>query len=78
MPTEDIFVDKMLKRILITIIIAAIIIVSSLLLSAFMPFDLYQKIVVAISGIVIAIAFIAVVWIQWTKNLIRQEDILKS
>lgn len=78
MPTEDIFVDKMLKRILITIIIAAIIIVSSLLLSAFMPFDLYQKIVVAISGIVIAIAFIAVVWIQWTKNLIRQEEILKS
>lgn len=46
--TKDYFIGDMCKRIQMTIILVAIIIIMSLILSAFMPFDLYQKITMAI------------------------------
>lgn len=74
----DIIAEKLIKRLQITIIFVAAVIVAALLLSAFIPLDLYQKIAVVASAIVIAIALLAVSWIQWTRSIIRQERILKS
>lgn len=74
----DIIAEKLIKRLQITIIFVAITVITSLLFSAFMPLDMYQKIAVVASAVIIVIALLAVLWIQWTRSIIKQERVLKS
>jgi DNA-binding transcriptional ArsR family regulator len=65
--SRDCFMEDMFKRFKMTIILVAIIIVASLIWSAFMPFDTVQKITmgIMISDAVIASALLTVLWIRW-------------
>lgn len=74
----DIIAEKLINRLQITIIFVAITVITSLLFSAFMPLDMYQKIAVVASAVIIVIALLAVLWIQWTRSIIKQERVLKS
>jgi hypothetical protein len=74
--TRHYFIRGMYKRFKMTITLVAIIIVASLLWSAFMPFDTVQKITmgIMISDAVIASALLTVLWVQWISAMSRKGE----
>lgn len=72
--SRDYFIGGMFKRFQMTITLVAIIIVASLLWSAFMPFDSVQKITmgIVISDAVIASALLTILWAQWINAVFRK------
>ena len=62
------YMRGMIRRLQLSISFVAIFIVSVLIASAFLPLDLYQKIVLVISAAIIASASLYVSWMQWVRT----------
>jgi len=62
------YMKGLIKRLQILVACVAIFMVSALISSVFLPFDLYQKIVFVISAAIIAGTTLFILWSQWLKT----------
>ena len=65
--SEADFMRVLIRRLQVLVACVAIFIVSALISSVFLPFDLYKKIVFVISAAIIAGTILFILWSQWVK-----------